>query len=76
MHAYESPICSIETEFGMSMSLQDETKAKKPYTKPKAKRVLLKPEEAVLGACKTTAIAGPAQTKCNNGGLRCSTIGS
>jgi len=51
-------------------------KAKKPYAKPQVKQVLLRPEEAVLGACKTTAVAGPGQPRCNNYGIRCSTIGS
>jgi hypothetical protein len=60
----------------MSVNPQGENKGKKPYTKPQVKQILLKPEEAVLGACKTATIAGPAQPRCNNGGLRCSTIGS
>jgi hypothetical protein len=59
----------------MSMK-PDDTKEKRPYEKPQVKQVVLKPDEAVLGACKTTAIAGPAQSRCNNGGLRCSVIGS
>lgn len=33
---------------------------KKPYIKPEVKRVQLKPEEAVLGSCKTTGFSGPA----------------
>jgi hypothetical protein len=60
----------------MGLNPNDDAKEKKPYVKPQAKQVVLKPEEAVLGACKTTTIAGPAQSKCNNGGLKCSTIGS
>jgi hypothetical protein len=60
----------------MSMKPQDYTKEKKLYEKPQVKQVVLKPEEAVLGACKTITVAGPAQSKCNNGGLRCSIIGS
>ena len=35
-----------------------EPKKKKPYTKPEVKQVLLKPEEAVLGACKMTGKTG------------------
>ncbi len=38
---------------------------KKPYEKPQLKQVLLKPEEAVLGACKNAGFTGPAQAKCN-----------
>jgi hypothetical protein len=63
-------------EFDMSQNAHDDTKGKKPYDRPQVKQVVLKPEEAVLGACKTTTVAGPAQPKCNNGGLRCSYIGS
>lgn len=60
----------------MSKNSLHDTKEKKRYEKPQVKQVVLKPEEAVLGACKTTTVAGPAQSRCNNGGLRCSTIGS
>jgi len=48
---------------------------KKPYVKPSVKQVELRPEEAVLGACKTVAVSGP-----NLGGNctppSCSTVGS
>jgi hypothetical protein len=38
------------------MKHQRETKPKKkPYTKPEVKQVSLKPEEAVLGGCKTAS---------------------
>ena len=37
---------------------------KKPYVKPQIQEVPLRPEEAVLGACKTGARSGPAQAKC------------
>jgi hypothetical protein len=37
---------------------------KKRYAKPEVKQVSLRPEEAVLGSCKTNAISGPAQAKC------------
>jgi hypothetical protein len=48
---------------------------KKPYVKPQVKQVLLRPEEAVLGSCKSTTVAGPAQSKCKLAG-KCSVIGS
>lgn len=48
---------------------------KKPYEKPQLTRVLLRPEEAVLGACKTSTVHGPAQTKCTQP-VPCNTIGS
>jgi hypothetical protein len=42
-----------------------ETKpGKKPYLKPEVKEVQLKPEEAVLGNCKTSGSAGPDGGNC------------
>ncbi len=50
-------------------------KQRKPYQKPEASRFPLRPDEAVLGFCKTTSGGGPFQTHCsNNGG--CKTPGS
>jgi hypothetical protein len=44
---------------------------KKTYEKPKVTRVALKPEEAVLTACKTIAGPGPMQNPCTGpGGAR------
>jgi hypothetical protein len=37
---------------------------RKPYAKPQIQEVALRPEEAVLGACKTASVSGPAQAKC------------
>ena len=37
---------------------------KKPYTKPQIQEVPLRPDEAVLGNCKTSSTSGPAQHKC------------
>jgi hypothetical protein len=39
--------------------------SRKPYAKPQIQEVPLRPEEAVLGACKTSAVSGPAQAKCS-----------
>jgi hypothetical protein len=48
---------------------------KKPYAKPAMSQVSLRPEELVLGNCKTTGGgAGPAGT-CTQGG-HCSTLGT
>jgi len=45
---------------------------KKEYSKPKVTRVALKPEEAVLTACKTTSGPGPLKNPCTNpGGTAC-----
>jgi hypothetical protein len=45
---------------------------RKPYSRPHLRQVPLRPDEAVLGACKVTSGAGPGQT-C---GVLCSTAGS
>lgn len=46
----------------MSSGIEDQPK--KPYEKPKLTEVSLRPEEAVLGNCKTAAVSGPAQSDC------------
>lgn len=38
---------------------------KQPYEKPDIQEVPLRPEEAVLGACKTSSRSGPAQVRCS-----------
>lgn len=37
---------------------------RKPYTKPQIQEVPLRPDEAVLGNCKTASTSGPAQHRC------------
>lgn len=53
----------------------DREKGRKPYGKPIAKRVHLKPEEAVLGFCKTAGYSGPSGSGCG-APLSCSADGS
>lgn len=48
---------------------------RKPYEKPKLSEVALRPDEAVLGSCKTASTAGPVEDTCGNMG-GCFTIGS
>jgi hypothetical protein len=48
---------------------------KKPYVKPEIQRVVLRPEEAVLGSCKTAQGSGPGGGRCNKPSP-CSTIAS
>jgi hypothetical protein len=48
---------------------------KKPYAKPQIQEVPLRPDEAVLGACKTAAVSGPAQHRCSTSG-GCSSLTS
>jgi hypothetical protein len=51
-------------------------KPKKPYAKPEVTEVPLRPEEAVLGNCKTSSTNGPTPGHlCNYLGM-CNTIGS
>jgi hypothetical protein len=38
---------------------------KRAYIKPEVRRVVLRPEEAVLAACKTNKISGPGQARCH-----------
>ncbi|MEA2162305.1 MAG: hypothetical protein QOK37_432 [Thermoanaerobaculia bacterium] len=52
-----------------------QNKEKKPYEKPEAKRFPLRPEEAVLGFCKSNASAGPSPNGCR-GAFACSSPGS
>lgn len=40
---------------------------KRPYTKPEVSRIPLRPEEAVLGACKISGVAGPTAADCGGG---------
>jgi hypothetical protein len=48
---------------------------RKPYEKPTLSEVALRPEEAVLGNCKTAGVSGPAQGDCTSF-VGCATVGS
>lgn len=48
---------------------------KKAYQKPTLSEVALRPEEAVLGNCKTAGISGPAMADCTYV-AGCSSFGS
>jgi hypothetical protein len=47
---------------------------RKPYTKPQIQEVPLRPDEAVLGGCKTNAVSGPAQHRCTSPASCSSTV--
>jgi hypothetical protein len=47
---------------------------KKPYESPQLTKVSLRPEEAVLGACKISGSAGPVGSSCV--ATQCRTLGS
>ncbi len=44
---------------------RSKTPGKLPYTPPSITRVPLRPEEAVLGHCKSSANSGPLHARCN-----------
>ena len=50
-----------------------DNRGKKPYVKPEIQEVPLRPEEAVLGGCKTSSSSGPAQHRCSSP-LSCSSL--
>jgi hypothetical protein len=50
---------------------------KRTYDSPKVTMISLRPEEAVLGHCKTATTAGPVQSGCHLAGMgNCQGIGS
>ena len=51
-------------------------RTRKAYEPPVLHRVHLRPEEAVLGACKTSNVAGPGASTCAGGFPTCATPGS
>jgi len=59
---------------GMSEEPQERKNKRKPYEAPKIIRVSLRPDEAVLGHCKISGVAGPGNSSC--GALFCRTPGS
>jgi hypothetical protein len=58
--------------------MDNETKSvKRPYTRPEIKQVALRPDEAVLGACKASSGTGggPGGVNCRTPAA-CSSFGS
>ena len=56
--------------------MSDPKQDRKPYEAPKVVRVSLRPDEAVLGHCKTASSAGPAATGCGIALGGCMSFGS
>lgn len=52
----------------------DNAQKKKEYQAPAITLISLRPEEAVLGNCKTASISGPVAPTCSQ--TSCSSIGS
>jgi len=53
----------------------DEANGKKRYEPPRVTAISLRPEEAVLGHCKTSGTGGPVQSTCTFIGP-CTSVGS
>lgn len=53
---------------------ENQSSGKKTYEQPQLTKVSLRPEEAVLGACKIPGSAGPVGASCNV--TQCRTQGS
>lgn len=53
----------------------DDRHSKKRYQRPEITQVSLRPEEAVLGACKAGRVSGPGQPRCAVP-APCSSVGS
>ena len=58
-----------------AIEMEPRKEPKKPYVKPSVTRFPLRPEEAVLGFCKSTSSAGPSGGTCRVVGF-CHTAGS
>jgi len=59
----------------MSDRPDEREQVRKPYAKPEVQQVSLRPEEAVLGSCKTAAVSGPGQFRCSSPSA-CSSLSS
>lgn len=49
---------------------------KKAYESPRVTVISLRPEEAVLGHCKSMSASGPVGASCQGGGAACRGSGS
>ena len=50
--------------------------SKRAYAKPTLRQVHLRPDEAVLGNCKTSTVFGPVGSDCEPAMVACSSDGS
>jgi len=57
------------------MNHENQLENRQPYEKPTVMRFPLRPEEAVLGFCKSTSAPGPNGGQCRNAN-NCSSLGS
>jgi hypothetical protein len=59
----------------MNNDKKSQPKRKRTYQKPEVTQVSLRPEEAVLGVCKSASIAAAGHANCSIT-PRCSSVGS
>jgi hypothetical protein len=57
------------------MKSEDRSGIRKQYEPPNLTQISLRPEEAVLGHCKTIGVGGPGGGNCTHAGS-CMTFGS
>jgi hypothetical protein len=55
---------------------ESQNQKKKVYERPRVTVISLRPEEAVLGHCKSMSSAGPVGGTCHMSGGNCQGIGS
>jgi hypothetical protein len=56
---------------------EPEKDSRKPYEPPALTSISLRPEEAVLGSCKSNSASGPVHSgRCTFSGIGCKAIGS
>ena len=53
---------------------QEPSRTRKKYEPPRVAKISLRPEEAVLGNCKSASVSGPVAPTCSQ--TSCSSIGS
>ena len=71
---FPAAVVLVPRKLKMKEKKKTETKPRADYHPPEVVRVSLRPEEAVLGHCKTSGSAGPASPSCVT--LFCKTFGS
>jgi len=64
-----------ETEMDEPVSNEREKDSRKPYEPPALVSISLRPEEAVLGSCKSSSISGPVHHTCSTI-PKCAVLGS
>jgi len=61
----ECGIAEVEIRVSEQANNEQPKDSRKPYEPPALISVGLRPEEAVLGACKASSVSGPVSTSCS-----------